>query len=82
MSIAPSVSWPLGGSTSRPASMVMPVREPKVGIPEAARLRSGPARPKISASFQIVVDWLPGMISPAGGGMCHRQALGCGSPGA
>ena len=31
-----------------------------------------PTRPKISASFQIVVDAPPGMISPAGGGMCHR----------
>jgi hypothetical protein len=29
-----------------------------------------------------VVDGLQGVTSPAGGGMCHRQALGCGSPGA
>jgi hypothetical protein len=29
-----------------------------------------------------VVDWPQGVTSPAGGGMCHRQALGCGSPGA
>jgi hypothetical protein len=62
--------------------MIMPAQDPKTGIPEATRVCSGSARPKISASFQIVVDWPQGVTSPAGGGMCHRQALGCGSPGA
>jgi hypothetical protein len=35
-------------------------QDPKTGIPEATRVCSGSARPKISASFQIVVDWPQG----------------------
>jgi hypothetical protein len=34
------------------------------------------------ATVNLVVDWPRGVTSPAGGGMCHRQALGRGSPGA
>jgi hypothetical protein len=35
----------------------MPAQDPKTGLPEATRVCTGSARPKISASLQIVVDW-------------------------
>ena len=60
----------------------MPAQNPKTGIPAATRVCTGSGRPKISASFQIGGGLAAGVTSPAGGGMCHRQALGCASPGA
>ena len=44
--------------------MIIPAQDPKTGMPSAMRLRSGSASPKMSISFQIVVDSPPGMIRP------------------
>src|SRR5215470_5767607 len=65
MLIAPRVSWSLARSSSLLASMIIPAHDPNTGIPAPIRSRSGGTRPKIAASFQIVVDSPPGMISPS-----------------
>ena len=65
MSMPPNVSWPATPSASRSASMIIPAQDPNAGIPPAIRLRSGSSMSKATASFHIVVDSPPGMISPS-----------------